>query len=155
MWIIQPITTRLFVWLAVMAIPFQGFPAAACGCLDGATLTHKTNGSHETSELPSCCEQESDCCSTGVSSDSGCCQCGIDCQCGVSCQCGDNSPPTEPATPPAESSSPERILTSSTSTVSFVTVYPPPTMGQQSTGHIGANALTSHDCCVALCRFTL
>jgi len=154
MWITQPITTRLFVWLAVIAIPFQGLPAAACGCPDGATLSHKTNSSHETSELPSCCEQESDCCSAGVSSDSGC-QCGTDCQCGISCQCGENSTPTKPATPPVESSSPERILADSASAAFFVAVYLPSTTGQHSNGSVGANALTSRDCCISLCRFTL
>jgi hypothetical protein len=105
-------------------------------------------------ETSSCCQQRLACCSAGDASGSSC-QCGTGCQCGDNCQCGKNNVPAEPAIPPVENSSPERILADSVGAAAFVTFYLPATTRQRLDLHAGADALTALDCCVALCRFTL
>jgi len=149
MWITRLIAVRAFVWLAAIAIPFQGLPSATCGCTSIAPPT----------ETSSCCQQEEpSCCSvdvSSVSSESGC-QCSTACQCGDNCQCSVSSDsPTEPVAPPAESNSPERILVDSVGSASFATFCLPSTTRQHSDHYAGANARTALDCCVSLCRFTL
>ncbi len=162
----QPMMARIIVWLAAIAIPFQGLPSAACGCVQVATL--------ETAEAPSCCSQpqadQPACCSGAevcrCGEASSCCQakpsCCSDqtsseagCQCGDQCQCGTSNAPTRPAVPPVENNSPERIALDSAATAFFGSVFLPSTTRQHLGLSVGAHALTAHDCCVSLCRFTL
>jgi len=105
-------------------------------------------------ETSSYCQQRPACCSVGDASGSSC-QCGTGCQCGDNCQCNQDSVPAQPAIPPVENSSTERILTNSAATASCGIVYLPSATRQHLDLHAGANALTALDCCVALCRFTL
>ncbi len=144
MWITRLITARTFVWLAAMAIPFQGLPSATCGC---TTVEHS-------SETSSCCQQESACCSS-VALPENDCQCSTDCQCGDNCQCSVSHAPAEPISPPIENNSSERTLADSVGLASLVTFRLPSTTRRHTDLHVGANARTALDCCVALCRFTL
>jgi len=146
MWVIRTITARTFLWLAAMAIPFQGLPSATCGC---------TSVDRWIETSSSCCQQELACCSVDTSSESGC-QCSTGCQCGDNCQCSVSShAPSEPVVPPFESNSPERILTNSVETATLVAFRLPSATRQHTDSYVGANARTALDCCVALCRFTL
>jgi len=145
MWVIRTITARTFLWLAAMAIPFQGLPSATCGC-DSVDRWIETS---------SCCQQELACCSSEISPESGC-QCSTGCQCGDNCQCSVSShAPSEPVIPPFENNSPERILADSIGSASLVTLRLPSATRQHTDSYVRANARTALDCCVALCRFTL
>jgi len=161
MWQIQPITTRFFVWLAAIAIPFQGLPSAMCSCVpvDARTSTQLHTAERSLcscsgakicccGEASSCCQPKFSCCSSSTSSEAAC-------QCGDHCQCGTSSLPAEPAIPPVENSSPERITGNSASIASFTTVYLPSIARQSSDLSVGVNALTALESCVSLCRFTL
>ncbi len=115
MWITRSITTRLFVWLAAIAIPFQGLPSATCGCTPIVSASSEVSGpseiggSSKTSDLgPNCCSQPNaaQCSCTGAEV----CRCGetsscsnskksccsgentfdSECQSKTGCQCGDN-----------------------------------------------------------------
>jgi len=181
MWITHSITTRLFVGLATLAIPFQGLPAAACGCAQAVFQSSGMSGPSITSRLATsrlaqetdCCSQSSagqcpctgasvcrcgevepTCCSGASATDSGC-QCAGGCQCGDNCQCGQDNTPTEPTLPPVEESSPDRIAVNSTSTASFSTVFLPPNVRLHLGRNARAHALTALDSCTRLCRFTL
>lgn len=176
MWITQPIATRLFVWLAVIATPFQGLPAAACGCARVTLQLSAMSGLAQEAaccsqprvgqcpctgasvchcgEASSCSQSEPSCCSSESAADSGC-QCAGNCQCGGNCQCTQDNTPTEPTIPPVENSSSDRIVVDSASTASLSTIYLPTKAPQQLDRNVGANALTALDSCVALCRFAL
>lgn len=188
MWITQQITVRTLVWLAAVAIPFQGLPSATCGCTTVDIRSHYTKevqsccassliaatkssssccsqpragrcpctGANvcRCDETSSCCQQRLACCSVEVSSDSSC-LCGTGCQCGDDCRCGDNNVPAEPAVPPVENNSSERILAASAGTASLVTFYLPSVTRRHLELYAGANPPTALGCCVALCRFTL
>ncbi len=176
----QKITTRTFVWLAAVALPFQGLPSASCGCnrvgIDsddahkvpsccadklstsgcnppGVDRSHDTDGKvSRCGSERSCCQQEPDCCSRSMKAT---CQCSSRCQCGDDCQCAKNNDPAEPAVPPVENRSPERVAADPAAAKFFTIVYLPSTTRQHMDRFSGADALTAHDCCIALCRFTL
>jgi len=167
MYFTQPITTRLIAWLAAIAIPFQGLPAASCGCVRTSGAAESCCSQPSTGQCPctgaavcrcgessSCCQPEPSCCSGDSTSESSC-QCGTGCQCGDNCQCGKSKVPTKPAAPPAENSSPERIATDSTSAATVSAVFLPAFSRQHLELSAGAIALTAHDSCARLCRFTL
>ncbi len=171
MYFTQPITTRLIVWLAAIAIPFQGMPTAACGCARTSEMTAVTVSSccsqPSTGQCPctgaavcrcgessSCCQSEPSCCSGDTTSESSC-ECGTGCQCGDNCQCGKSSPPRPPAVPPVENTSPDRIATDSTSAASLSVVFQPSFSRQHLSFDAGVKALTALDSCARLCRFTL
>jgi len=164
MWITQSVATRIFVWLAAIAIPFQGLPSASCGCARAEMFSYgpsKTNCCNKSGarvfrigETNFCCQAEPTCCSAKVISD-GNCQCDAGCQCGDDCQCGKSNVPAEPSVPPVGNNSHERIVADSIGTVDYVAFYLPSTTRQRVELHAGANALTALACCVALCRFAL
>ena len=150
MWITQHIAARVFVWLAAVTIPMQGLPAATCGCHSIVTC------SHETKPIASCCASNLAASSkTSARREKASCHCGANCQCGPNCQCGKNNAPAEPAVPPAENSSPKRIVADSSAAASFVTVYQPSTTRQHLEKCVGPDALTALDRCATLCRFTI
>jgi len=169
MWITRPLTTRIIVWLAAITIPLQGMSSALCGCSQTATPFSVNNflanngltfgsGDDWTEVQDSCCQSTSSCCAGESSTESGC-QCDGNsqgsCQCGDNCLCSNGKIPTEPTAPPIENSSPERVVSDSTSAALFSTVFLPAFSRQHLGLGIGAIALTAHDCCVSLCRFTL
>lgn len=169
MWITRPLTTRIIVWLAAITIPLQGMSSVLCGCSQIPTPFSVNNflvnnelafGSAEgwTEGQDSCCQSTSSCCASESSTESGC-QCDDNsqgsCQCGDNCLCSSGKIPAEPTAPPIENSSPERVVPDSTSAASFSTVFLPAFSRQHLELGIGAIALTAHDCCVSLCRFTL
>ncbi len=173
MWITQPVATRIFVWLAAIAIPFQGLPSVSCGCTRAEIFSYEASTTRSCSSKPaagrcSCtgasvcrCGESSSCCqegladgSTGDVSDSSC-QCGTGCQCGNDCHCGDNNVPTKPAVPLSGNNSPERTVADIAGTADFVSFYLPSTTRQPVDVHAGAYTLSALACCVALCRFTL
>lgn len=149
MWITQHIAARTFVWLAAVTIPMQGLPAATCGCTSIVTC------SHETKPIASCCDSSLVASSkTSAKQGKAGCHCGSNCQCGFNCQCGKNNAPAEPAVPPVENRSPERVVADSAATASFVTVDLPSTPRQHLERRAGPDALTALDRCATLCRFT-
>jgi hypothetical protein len=171
MYFTQPITSRLIVWLAAIAIPFQGMPTAACGCARTSGMTAVTVLSccsqPSTGQCPctgaavcrcgessSCCQSEPSCCSGDTTSESSC-ECGTGCQCGDNCQCGKGNVPIKPAAPPVENSSPERIVSGSASAATVSTVFLPAFSRQHLELSAGAIALTALASCSRLCRFTL
>jgi len=52
MWIAQYKVARTFIWLAVLAIPLQGLPVAACGCANSPFKAQPSNRS--------CCSSDRD-----------------------------------------------------------------------------------------------
>ncbi len=176
MWVTRLITARIFVWLAAITIPFQGLPLAACGCVRivaQESATTQSCCSRPDNDQPSCCtgaavcrcdetsscsQSEPSCCADESLAKSSC-QCAGNsrsgCQCGDSCQCGESNVPTKPIAPPVESSSPERIISESASTATVSTIFLSAFSRQHLGLGAGAIALTAHDCCVSLCRFTL
>jgi len=163
MWTTQNIAARTFVWLATLAIPIQGLPSSACGCTQAPVCASEVIASPcsctgekmcRCGVASSCCQPKTSCCSSKTSSAASC-QCGDQCQCGDNCHCGESSVPTKPKAPPVEKNSPERIVTDAAAAASFGAVFLPSTTRQHLDLSAGAHALTAHDCCVALCRFTL
>jgi hypothetical protein len=80
---------------------------------------------------------------------------GSECQCGSDCRCGNGKVPPEPAAPPAETSSPERMIADSAGAASSGAIYLPSMTRPRLDLEVGTDALSAHDCCVTLCRFTL
>lgn len=152
MWISQPITTRIFVWLAAIAIPFQGLSFEACGCAGDVS----DNRSHGQNESQSCCASDlpvsdsasSSCCSQAETSSCACTGASV-------CRCAESNLPESPAIPPAGNHSPEQIVADSAGATSLDTFCLASTARQHLSLHQGANSLTALDCCVTLCRFTL
>lgn len=72
---VPPVIARAMVWLAAVAMPLQGLPAAACSCIassDAVTATNKAD------EAPSCCNESTRAClCTGASI----CHCGEESDC--------------------------------------------------------------------------
>jgi len=172
MWITQPISTRLFVWFAAIAIPFQGLPSASCGCTVGDIFSNeisKTQSCCHSSQTvdakpaSACCQAVTTCCS--ASGKSGCCSasgksggncpCGVGCQCGDDCRCGENNVPVVPSVPPVDNNSPERIVADSAGATVFTNFYSSSATRAHVDLQVGAHALTALACCVALCRFSL
>lgn len=157
MFLIHSNTTRIFVWLAAIAIPLQGLPTAACSCTQATVCASEVVASQcsctgakvcQCGETSACCQPKTSCCSSKTSIEAGC-------QCGDQCHCGESSVPSKPTAPPVENSSPERIVTDAAATALFGAVYLSSTTRQHWDLSAGAHALTAHDCCVSLCRFTL
>ena len=62
------------------------------------------------------CHQQNRTCCSGKKASNSCCSGDNStngCSCGDNCQCGQNNTPAEPAVPPVDNSSPERILVDS------------------------------------------
>jgi hypothetical protein len=99
----------------------------------------------------SCCSGNAtghECCS-GNACDSGC-------SCGDNCQCQQNKTPPRPTVPPADNSSPERILMEMAAATSCgVTFHPAVTARQHLATRAGADTLSALDRCATLCRFTV
>jgi len=138
---------RTLVWLAVVAIPLESLPAAACGCTSSVACSAPAGCCCTGAKVCKCGATSASCCSRGASE--------TGCSCGDNCQCSQNSTPAKPVVPPVESSSSERILADSTAAAFLATVCLPSSTRQHLDLHAGANALTALDCCVILCRFTL
>ena len=155
------IAVRSLIWLAALAVPVQGLPAANCGCASGK----KCCQGYEQSAGCSCCKakgQVAPCCCTAKravvdrserchatsSLDSPACNCGVDCQCGQ-----DQQP--EPVAPPVENESSQKIVGEIAAAVSPATSCQPDCPHRQHDASIQADSLTSLDRCACLCRFTL
>lgn len=173
MTITKHIVGRTLVWLAAVTMPLHSLPAQVCGCtanastsvagqsLSGCSCEHKkamagTSDCCHQSAVQNCCSSEKTC---PVSEASSCCASKslskTSCHCGSNCQCARSDAPAEPVAPPAEANSPERLVASTATTASFATIYLLSSMQQHLHVRTGADALSAHDCCIALCRFTL
>lgn len=157
MWIIKDITARTLIWLAAIAVPVQGLPAAACSCASGK-ITCKAAGA-------CCCSadkvRESRCCRARrqVGTAPSCCGSaprGHDspCTCGFHCQCRKGKLPT-PATPSAASHQTEKMVGDAVSTISVAKVHRSQTMPRRADEFVDGDVLTAGDRCASLCRFTL
>lgn len=156
MWTNQHIAARTLIWLAAIAIPVQGLPAASCAC----SVSHP------------CCQQEKlkdggcatekpgdDCCSArrqaALAHDCCCCQRGKDpgCKCGPGCQCG-KAKPTEPAAPPIENDRPTEKVVSGAAFAGLIAAVAP--YSRNATPQLDAsrelNAASALDRCVILGR---
>ena len=110
------------------------------------------------SEASPCHQQSRTCCSGNKASDSCCSsdKSGSSCSCGDNCQCGKNNTPAEPAVPPAESNSAERILADSAQAASSEAAYLSSlTTRQYLELSVRVDVLSALDRCVTLCRFTI
>lgn len=183
MWITQHIVARAFVWLAAMAMPVQGLPSVACGCarvthiietIESSQDCCSASNQSDAGRCPctgakvchcgedSCCKrQESTCCCKNPAAEQCCCSnvscpCSAEgnCSCGANCQCGKNNTPSVPVAPPVESNSTDRVVADSAAIPSVATIHQPSTSRHQLGVYVGADALTSLDRCVILCRFT-
>ncbi len=157
MWIIRDITARTLIWLAAIAVPIQGLPAASCGCASGKTSckaagarccsTEKVRegcccGAHwQVGTVPSCCGKAP----SGHDSP---------CKCGFNCQCRKGKLP-KPATPPVAENQTEKMADDSVSTVSVAIVYVSQTTPRRADPFVDADVLTVRDRCASLCRFML
>lgn len=122
--------------------------AKICRCGETSSC-HQESSSDQNS---SCCSGKNagnSCCSSG---DSGC----TTCSCGDSCQCGksQNNAPAAPAAPPVENNSPERVLADSAA-ASCETAYLNSATRRHFNVRTELDALSAHDRCVSLCRFTI
>ena len=91
---------RTVVWLALIAIPFQGMSAALGNCLCTTSCCSVSDNSANDFSKNGCCSGQvtSCCCNKGLS----CCGSKQTCQCGENCQCN-NRQPKIPVIPPGNS----------------------------------------------------
>jgi hypothetical protein len=128
-------------------VPCRCTGAKICRC--GETSSCHQQGGHR---------QGGSCCSGSIAANNCCSgdEAGAGCSCGDNCQCGQqNNAPTEPAAPPVENNSPERILVDSAEVASAEAAYLPSTTQRHADLCAGVDALSALDRCVNLCRFTI
>ena len=161
MWTTKYIAVRSLIWLAALAVPIQGLPAADCGCAS----SKKCCQGYEQSAGCCCSEvkvREGRCCCSGkrvVAERSCCCQVGITpdssgCNCGSNCPCDQEHQP-EPATPPVENEPSQKVVGEMASAISAPTTYQPDRPQSQHDASLEADFHSSLDRCACLCRFTL
>lgn len=138
------IFARLLIWLAAIAIPVQGFSAAACGC-----GTHKKRSPKET-QSACCCSQKQNqshtCC--GAAETPATCKCKADCRCGTSNQPG-------PAIPPRQNTLEERLSNDWIPVVSSKTSFGIHTFRQHQKMSFEYSSTVALNRCVSLCRLTI
>ena len=155
--IIRDVTARTLIWLAAIAVPVHGLPAASCGCASGKTSCKAAGAcccSTEKVREDRCC-----CARRQVGTALSCCgkaPSGHDspCKCGFNCQCRKGKLP-EPGTPPVTNNQTEKMADDSVSTVSVAKVHLSQTTPRRGAAFVDADVLTVRDRCASLCRFTL
>lgn len=117
--------------------------ADCCGSLD----PNAVGGSD------SCCSRKSDYCGVGLD---GCGTCSVGCSCGDNCQCRTDAPTNQqPATPPAEESKTERVISDLAMSGSLSGIAALPPQPKHVDVSARAAALPAVDRCVSLCCFRL
>lgn len=127
--------------------------AGRCPCT-GAEVCHCGQACASRQPTHECCRAQrmgGTCHCAGIRCHDGDCTC----PCGPNCQCGKNNAPPEPAAPPVEHHSPERVLADAIAVASSVTVQYPPATLRHLDVCAAADALAAVDRCVVLCRFTI
>ena len=157
MWITRDIVARTLIWLAAIAVPVQGLPAASCGCASDKTSCKAGDACCCSAEIVRrgrcCCTTRQvgtahSCCSKAAGGQESACKCGLNCQCGKPKQ-------PKPATPPVENNRTEKVASNSFTTVSVAIVYRPETTRRRDGRCAHVDVVTALDRCTSLCRFTL
>ncbi len=158
---IKHIAARSLVWLAAIAIPVQGLPAASCGCTGSSA---RCPGKPPCQRC--CCSEkkvrDGQCCGTRPEAKPNHCGCsnqessyGSACKCGVTCQCGKASLPKPTTPPPVQYRIVEKIVSDAVSAISLLATCEPAVVTRDNEACIEFNACTAQEHCVSLCRFTL
>jgi hypothetical protein len=154
--------SRLLIYLAILAGPIQGLPAATCGC-GGSNLFSNASctccGATTKSEGGCCCSTRqqngpTSCCSKSKREKDTTCGRAANCGCGANCQCG-KSRSIPPATPAIGNHDAEQLVAEDLSTVTTATVRIFPSVMTQVADGWDSLPATALERCTSLCRFTL
>lgn len=158
----KDILLRTLIWLAVVAVPIHGLPAASSGCSgDDSCCTQRESAGCRCSvervrRGQCCCKRKPSCCSARKKAevDRSCQERGDStCHCGANCQCGRTQQP--PAAPLPENTKSEKLADEilASDLVSVYVHVQPAKQNEQASPTADANSAL--DRCVSLCRFTL
>ena len=152
---------RAMIWLAAIAVPAQNLAVGSCGCsvTDACCEAPWEEArvcccsSKTVREARCCCSQQKSatrhsCCKESRKSHESACQCGVNCQCG-------KVQHPEPAAPPSENNSEQRLAADALCTASLAALCDRPFAGPHLSAFAESQACTALNRCVSLCRLTL